>query len=249
MSIRRYGWSAILVAGLLSGASALQAQSAGDGFLFKPPRASWSFRGGYAVATASSDIFSFSTTQLTLRRRDFDAPTFGTDFAIRLTPRFDVVVGVSYAGEKAHSEFRDWVDQDNLPIQQTTNFVRVPLMASVKAYLTPRGRSIGKYAWVPSRYALYAGAGAGAMWYRFRQDGDFVDFQTLAVFPDQLQSQGWTPAAQGFLGLEFSLKTRLAVTVEGRYMLAKADLSRDFQGFDPIDLSGASATMGFAVRL
>jgi hypothetical protein len=208
----------------------------------------WVFRGGYALASASSDIFSFTTSQLTTTRHDFDAPTFGSDLAIRLNHRFDLFLGVSWAGEKTPSEFRDWVDQDNLPIQQTTNFVRVPVMAGVRAYLTPRGRTVGKYAWIPARYALYAGAGAGAMWYRFRQEGDFVDFQTLDVFPDRLQSEGWAPAAQGMLGLEFSLMTRLALSLEGRYVFAKADLSRDFSGFDPIDLSGASATMGLAVK-
>lgn len=248
MAIRAWGVGLLLGAPLLSGSAELRAQSAGAGFLFRQPRASLSFRGGYAVPSASSDIFSFTTSELTVRRRDFNALTFGTDLAIRLNHRFDVTLGVSYAGEKTPSEFRNWVDQNNLPIQQTTSFVRVPLIAGLKAYLTPRGRAVGKYAWIPAKYAVYAGVGAGAMWYRFRQDGDFVDFQTLDVFPDLLQSQGWTPAAQGMLGLELSLLTRLAVSVEGRYTQAKANLSKDFSGFDAIDLSGVSGTMGLVVR-
>lgn len=251
MNIRRFARSTGLVAVAAFswlGATSAEAQSGGAGFLFKHPRATFSFRGGYSLASASSDIFSFSTTQLTLQRRDFNALTLGADVGIRLNQRFDVTLGATYAGERTPSEFRDWVDQDNLPIQQTTRFVRVPVIAGLKAYLTPRGRSVGQYAWIPARYAVYAGVGAGAMWYRFRQDGDFVDFETLDVFSDRLQSQGWTPAAQGALGLEFSLMTRLALALEGRYTLAKADLGQDFSGFDPIDLSGASATMGLTVR-
>jgi hypothetical protein len=244
----RFGWFTSLLLGAVLIVPELQAQSGGDGFLFKHPHVTWSFRGGYAVPSASSDIFSFTTSQLTVARHDFDALTFGTDLAIRLSPRVDLFFGGSYAGEKTPSEFRNWVDQNNLPIQQTTSFVRLPLTAGLKAYLTPRGRSIGKYAWIPARYALYAGAGVGAMWYRFRQTGDFVDYQTLDVFPDQMESEGWAPTAQGLLGLEVSLMTRLAVSVEGRYTLARADLSKDFQGFNPIDLSGASATVGLAVR-
>src|SRR4051812_3428205 len=110
MTIHRTTWTAVLglAAALGTGTGTLQAQSSGDGFLFKPPRVTWSFRGGYALASASSDIFSFSTTQLTLRHRDFNAPTFGSDLAIRLTKRVDVTVGFSWAGEKAGSEFRNW---------------------------------------------------------------------------------------------------------------------------------------------
>ena len=148
MAIGRSGWRAGLAFAVASwaGASALRAQSAGDGFLFKQPRATLAVRGGYALASASSDIFSFTTNQLTIKRRDFSALTFGTDLAIRLNRRFDVTFSASYAGEKTPSEFRNWVDQNNLPIQQTTKFVRVPLIAGLKAYLTPRGRAIGKYA-------------------------------------------------------------------------------------------------------
>src|SRR5689334_20516710 len=141
----RSGWKAALVFTVASwgGATALPAQSGGSGFLFKQPHVSFSLRGGYALASASSDIFSFTTNELTVKRRDFNALTFGSDFAIRLNHRFDLTFSGSYAGEKTPSEFRNWVDQNNLPIQQTTNFVRVPLIAGLKAYLTPRGRSIG----------------------------------------------------------------------------------------------------------
>jgi hypothetical protein len=86
------------------------------------------------------------------------------------------------------------------------------------------------------------------MWYEFLQAGDFVDFQTLDVFPDRFESSGWAPAGQAMLGFELSLTTRLGLSAEARYTLAKARLSSDFQGFDPIDLSGASATMGVALR-
>ena len=51
------------------------------------------------------------------------------------------------------SEFRHWLDNNDLPIQQTTEFQRVPLTASLKMYLGPPGRSIGRFAWIPKRFA------------------------------------------------------------------------------------------------
>jgi hypothetical protein len=126
--------------------------------------------------------------------------------------------------------------------------MRVPVTASIKAYLSNSGRSVGHFAWIPSRYAPYVGAGGGAMWYRFRQEGDFIDFATSKVFTDAFMSQGWTPTAQAFVGTDVSLNPRFAVTAEGRYQWARSRLSTDFSQFQPIDLSGFALTAGLSIR-
>ena len=235
---------------LLLGARVAPAQSAGgDGFLFRPPIGSLTVRAGFDRALAGSDVFAFATDQLTLSRGDFGAFSVGADLAFSLRPRLDLALGAAYAGSRAPSEFRRFVDQDDRPIEQTTTLRRVPITATLKGYLAPRGRSIGRFAWLPARYAPYVGAGGGVMWSRFRQEGDFVDFDTNEVFADDLTSSHWTPTAHGVAGVDYSLGPRFAVTGEGRYTWARADLSDEyFAGFDPIDLSGVSATVGLSVR-
>lgn len=224
------------------------AQGTGDGFLFKTPAASLTLRAGFSRPTAGGDILSFVTNQLTLTRGDFNSLTLGLELGFPLPPEGELVFGVAYAGTSTRSEFRDWVDQNDLPIEQSTTFKRVPVTVTAKWYFTPRGRAIGRFAWVPARYAAYVGIGGGAMWYRFRQTGDFIDFTDNGVFRDTFNSSRWTKTAHALGGLDVSLGPRFFVTGEGRYTLAKAELSRDFIGFDPIDLSGFSATAGIAVR-
>jgi hypothetical protein len=227
-----------------------QAQSSGDGFLFSRPGAALTLHGGYAHANAGSDIFSFSTKNLTLGKGDFSGFDGGADLAVALSSRVDLAFGVDYTGRVAGSEYRDFVGTDNLPIQQTTRFQRVPVTANVKAYLTPRGRSIGKFAWIPAKLAPFVGAGGGAMWYRFSQSGEFVDFNTdnYDIFNNTLESSGWAPMAQGFVGADLTLTPRLALTGQAGYSWAKAQLSDQFVDFEPIDLSGPSATLGLTVR-
>ena len=232
---------------LLARPAAAQGAS-GDGFLFRRPVGSLTLRGGFDRALARSDVFSFATDQLTLSRGDFAAPSVGVDLAFSLRPRLDLALGVAYAASSAPSEFRDFVDQDDRPIEQTTTLRRVPITATLRAYLAPRGRSIGRFAWVPARYAPYVAVGGGAMWSRFRQAGDFIDFDTNDVVPEVLASTRWSPTAHGAAGVDYSLGPRFALTGEGRYSWARADLSDDFVGFDPIDLSGVSATVGLSVR-
>ena len=63
------------------------AQDAGNGFLFGAPTGSLTIRGGWAVASAKSDLFAFTTEQLTLNRRDFSSPSGDADLAFFVTPR------------------------------------------------------------------------------------------------------------------------------------------------------------------
>ena len=225
------------------------AQTSGDGFLFRRPTGSFSIHGGYALANAGSDIFSEATTQLTLDKRDFSGFSLGGDISYSMSPRLDLVFGGDYTFSKKDSEFRDWEDNNGEPIEQSTDFKRVPLTLSLKYYVRERGREVSQFAWIPTRYSPYVGIGGGATWYRFRQQGDFVDFEDLDVFYAEVQSSGWAPMGQALAGLDYTIGPWFALTGEGRYTLAKARLNPDdFEGFEKIDLSGFAGTVGFKVR-
>lgn len=249
MKITRRGLvaAAAVVGALLSPAGA-RAQGSGEGFLFSAPGAALVLRGGLASATANGDLYSFLTDQFTLNKGDFRAPSLGADFLVKVAPRVDLDFGVSYAGTKKQSEFRHFVGTDNLPIQQTTSLARVPINAGVRIYLTPRGREIGKYVWIPNKVVPYVGGGGGMMWYRLHQDGDFIDFNTNDVFADAFTSSGWTPSAHALAGLDYTLTPRLALNGEARYTWAKAQLGSDFTGFNGIDLADFGITLGLNVR-
>ena len=240
-------FSAALVVAALAVAMPAAAQD-GDGFLFRAPSGSWSFRGGFAMPNAGSDIFRFTENQLTVNHGDFSSVDLGADLAFALTPRLDLVFDIAYSGMGKESEFRNFVDNNNLPIQQHTSFSRVPLSVNVRYYLADRGRQIGRYAWVPARFTPYVGGGVGFLNYNFSQKGDFIDDSTLAVFPDAFVSNGWAPLAQAFAGVEYSLGSSWALRAEARYLTANAALSQDFEGFHRIDLSGFTTNVGFFVR-
>lgn len=242
--------AAVVAAGLVSAGAArpAAAQEGGEGFLFRAPVASVIVRGGWTNPAAGGDLFAFTREQLTVDRGDFGSTSFGADLALHVSPRVDLVLGGSFARSRAPSEFREWVDQDQAAIEQTTEFRRIPVTASARFYLTPRGRSVGRYAWVPARFAPYVGAGGGMTWYKFRQAGDFVDYETLDVFPDQLETNGRAATAHAMAGVDMTLTNHFGLTAEARYGVGRGPVGGDFQGFDRIDLSGATATVGLFVR-
>jgi len=223
----------------------------GKGFLFKRPIGSFSLRGGYALANAGSDVFSETTRQLTLDKRDFSAITWGGDVSFAASPRTDLVFDAGYSSTSKPSEFRDFTDNNDNPIQQSTKYRRVPISVGLKYYLADRGRSVGQFAYIPSKVAPFVSVGGGAMYYRFQQSGDFIDFNTanLEVFTSTLESSGWTPMAQGAAGMDYTIGPWLALTGEGRYQWARARLDPQvFEGFQKIDLSGFTGTVGFKLR-
>ena len=235
-------------AALLLAPGTIHAQGNGDGFLFQRPLGSFVVRGGFASTTTSGDLYSFLTDQFTLSKGDFRAPSIAADLLVRVAPRLDLDFGIGYSGTKKASEFRHFVDLNNLPIQQTTSLARIPMTLGARLYLAPPGRSVGKFAWIPTKVVPYVGAGGGVMGYRFRQTGDFIDFATTDVFPDAFESSGSTMTAHALAGVDYSLSPRLAINGEARYTWAKGRLSKDFTGFDGIDLSDIGITLGLNVR-
>jgi hypothetical protein len=167
---------------------------------------------------------------------------------IRASSRFDVVFDIYHASSSTFSEFQDWVDLDDLPIQQTTEFSRTSFALSGRYFLTDRGVTVSQFAWVPKNWSPYLGAGAGFLNYRYTQDGDFVDFETLDIFSARLTSEGTSFLAQGMAGIQYSFAPNWILTGEARYRWASAELESDYVGFEDIDLTGLQATFGIGVR-
>lgn len=213
-------------------------------FLFGSPRGSLGIRAGGEIAAGGSDVYDFFTGLLTLEKKDFNAALVGVDVGIAVHPRVDVVFGFELSQGGGPSEYRDYVDTDDLPITQDTRLRIVPMTGSLKLYLTPRGRRISQFAFVPAKLRVFAGGGGGLVWYELIQTGDFVDFVDLSIFTTTLRSSGLSVGAQAFGGVEVALGTRWFASFEGKYLWSKSDLGQDFVSFAPIDLSGTRISAG-----
>ncbi len=166
----RVALAAVLTLAQFAAVPMARAQDAGDGFLFYRPSGSWTLRAGYAMPNAGSDIFSFTSNNFTINRGDFSTFDIGGDLAFTMSSRIDLVFDISYSGMSRGSEYRNFVDNNQQPIQQTTSFQRTPITVNARYYLTDRGRQIGHYAWVPNSIVPYVGAGVGGDVLRFRAE-------------------------------------------------------------------------------
>lgn len=244
----------LLVVLALSCASPVVADPAGDAqpqptnptpdFLFGRPQGSIGIRTGWVLSRASGDWYDFVTQQLTLSHSDFNRPLVGAEGAVTVSRRVDIVFGFDYGQSTTNSEDRRYVDNNRLPIEQTTVLRQTDVAAGVKFALTPRGRQVSQLAWVPRSIVPYVRAGGGAVYFQVRQIGDFVDYVDRSVFSDVFEAKGWAPSAHVSGGVDLRLLRRMFLTLDGRYVWASGDLGRTWVDFDPIDLSGFKMTAG-----
>lgn len=243
-------WLAVLAVATLCAVGAEAQRTSGPGYLFGAPDGSVTLRLGYSRPSAGSDLFSYTTSNLSLSKADFGAIEVGADVGILQGDHLEWLFSVDVAKRSADSDYRHFIGSDGLPIVQATTFSRVPLMIGVRYWLRPQGTTVGKLAWVPSFWTPFIALQGGAMWYEFHQSGDFVNFSNgNAVFAGDLTSNGWTPVAAISAGAAFSLSPRFQLLTQARYVYANKTLGADFTGFQPIDLSGLSFTAGLSFRI
>ncbi len=238
----------------LSGLSVLQpralmGQDFDEGFMFHQPKATVSFNLGYGIPRAGSDLFAEVTDMFTLDKGDFQNVSLGGGVAFFVNERLDVALEFNFGRSSTWSEYVEFVDNDDLPIEQETQLMQVPFTVSGRYFLKERGRAIGNLSWIPTTWAPYIGAGGGKMLYKFEQTGDFVDFEDFSIFRYDYISEGWAWVGHVFGGVQWAISSNFIVSAEGRYSLADAELDRpDFVGYDPIDLAGFGGTIGFGIR-
>lgn len=220
----------------------------GQDFLFGSPVAQVTVRGGPVLHRANGDLFDFFTRELTLERGDFRAPALSGEFSIVAHPRVDLVLGLAHSEVRTRSEFRDWVDQDDLPIEQWTTLRTTPVSLSLRVYPLARGEAISRLAWVPARLTPYVGAGVGATWYHLLQEGDFIDMEDLSVFGDAFESRGQGRTGHVVAGASYWMTAKWGFNLDVRYTMGTAPLQDDFGDLREVDLSGAQAGLGLTLR-
>lgn len=255
----------LLVACLLTLAVPHTARAAGDGepqasqagppaglrtspdFLLQAPRAWMALRGSLAVPRAGGELFTFVTDQLTLGKADFRARGFAADVGIVLGRTVDLVIGTDVTSRSSASEYRRFVTASRAAIEQTTKLSQKQVSAGVRVSPLGRGRRISQYAFIPARFAPYAGAGLTTGYYTFSQVGQFVDFTDFGIFNDHFASDGWAAGPYVNGGVDVQLWKRLYLSVEGRYTWMHGALDADFSGFDGIDLTGFRGGTGINI--
>lgn len=215
-------------------------------FLFGRPRGFVAFKAGLLVPREQGDLFSFVREQLTVDKGDFRSGTAGGVLGVNVASRATLTFECEFSNAATDSESREYIGSDGLPIAQTTSLATQNLSVGVKIALLSPGRQISRFAWIPRAVVPYVGGGFGGAHYSIKQEGEFVDFNTLHIFEHEFTSSDWGAAGHAFGGVDWRFSRKGFVGIEGRYVWANASVGEEFLGFDGIDLAGFrfAATIG-----
>jgi opacity protein-like surface antigen len=141
-------------------------------------------------------------------------------------------------GRTLETSYRDFTDDFGGEIFQTLKVTIVPTGATLR--LVPGWRG---------SFQPYVGGGVDAVWYRYEQFGDFIDFfdPDLTVTGFSFLDEGWAFGVHVVAGVRIPINYDFAITAEGRYLWAETEMGGDFR-LNRIDLTGASVTLGLMVR-
>jgi hypothetical protein len=185
------------------------------------------------------NIFQDAKALFGATKSGWTGPFGGIEYSRRVSPHVELGLHVDGYGRRRETSYVDytWEDDDS-EIEQSLQVSAVPVGMSLRWFPTDTRRGIAPYLTV----------GADLVIWDYREEGDFIDFDTMDIGYDEFQSSGVTPGLHVAAGFRAPLGYDFALTGEARYLLAKkADMGGDFRVYS-IDLSGASATIGLLLR-
>ncbi len=185
--------------------------------------------------------FPGTTASLEFDIKKFRGWALFGEWNIGFTDRLEVGFGGSYYSRKVPSRYRDLehgLRPQQPDIEQNLGLRILPVTAIVR--FLPFGR--------PSDFQPYVGAGIGILAFRYSEIGEFVDPDTLEIFPAHLTKTGTTAGPILLGGIRMPLGGDIyAFTLEGRYQWGSGDTggaANEFLG-DKIDLGGGHLNFGF----
>ncbi len=177
---------------------------------------------------------------------DFDGWYGGIEYSMKVANNVELGFSVDGYGKSVDTSYRDYVRHNGDEIFQTLELDIIPVGVSLRFVPTSR----------KAKLAPYLAVGADAVFWQYKEFGDFVDFEDpeLPVIADSFQADGVQPGLHGAVGLRVALSPDFFLTAEGRYLWAPLEtMGDDFSPNAPglenqIDLSGFSVTVGLHIR-
>jgi hypothetical protein len=199
---------------------------------------SFSIRFGLLSPRGDSRLWAENVATFDYAVNDFNSLFGGVEFDVELNEFVDVAMGVDGYSRSVGSRYRDFVRDDGTEILQTVRLRVVPITFGVR--FLPAGKF--------HVLAPYVTGGLGLYPYEYREEGEFVDFDTAEIFGAVFYDRGVGTGAYAAAGLEASLTPGFLIFGEYRRHFVRAGHGGDFTSFGDFDLDAAQLSLGFTFR-
>ena len=188
---------------------------------------------GLFYPECNSDLWSTNFENLILQKSDFQSDQFFLEWETTINPILSVGFQIgSMTKPEVDSEYRDYTYSDGTSIGQALMYKVQPYELTFKIYP------------VKKRHLIFPYVGVAVGFYRvtYEQWGDFIDFDYGDTYEGDFLSKTTSLGGSGFVGIVLRPNRTIMIGIEGRYQHLKSRLSSEFEGFEPLDLSGVSVS-------
>jgi hypothetical protein len=168
----------------------------------------------------------------------FTAPTFGGEWLVGLSDKFDAGLGIGYYQRTVPAVDANFINANGNEVVADLKLRIVPFTATVR--------------WLPFGHRAplqpYLGGGVGVFAYRYSESGQFVDPTDQSIFSGSFVGTGSATGPVALGGVRAPIG-RTAVGFEVRYQYARGSLpaNQEFAGSE-IDLGGFNYLFTFNIR-
>lgn len=223
-----------------------------------------SFKFNYFVPRANSDLWTDEFDLMDFDKSSFHSTSMGFSYEYFLRQEISFLISIDSYSKKKRGDYMDYVgdtiDEEDwafdygsgFAVQHTFDISITSLQLSGK--LTPLGRR--------ERLIPYIGAGIGLYLWHLRIFGDWIVFSESELFYDSdiddyvigypiyfanaREDNKLSFGYHAFGGVMIPVTNRLSVDIEFKYNFVDGDLTEDFEGWEPFDLSSYQIALGIS---
>ena len=206
-------------------------------------RYAFSTYGGFRVLRVTSDLFAANEFDFGITEDDFRTGGFGFAFDFAVLSRVDISIGLDNGSAETFGSYLDLVYEDGGEIEHSARLAMTELSLGVRL------RLFGETA----RVRPYLIGGVSGAYYRYREIGEFVDFDTADIYYDEFEERSFLPGLFVGAGADVGVARlpdggRIELFGEFRYARAEGEHTEGFDGFGKLRLDRAGALFGIRVR-
>jgi opacity protein-like surface antigen len=221
-----------------------------------------SFRVGYFVPMAKSDLWQDEFFNMDFTKSNFQATGFSFSYEYFLSNQIGLVIGLDSYSKQKLGTYEGYVGEtidgwdyafdygEGFGVTHVFGTAITPIQVSIK--FSPLGR---RGAVIP-----YLGGGVGLYMWNVKLQGDMIDFTQFDWFydpnldedvpgyyidvVDAREDNKFSLGFHAFGGFMVPIANRVSIDAQFKYNMAKGDLTDAFQGFEPFDLSSYQILIG-----
>ena len=182
----------------------------------------------------NSDLWEINMENLALIKQDMQDVYYELEYEFFFNPILSLTFSVGQYDHEHYSQYTEFEYDDGSPIYQNLALSLTSIELNLKAY--PMGHR--------RVFSPYVGGGIGLNSWHYEQWGDFINFDDMTVSEGYADTKAYTLGFNARAGFIVKVRRSIGISFEARYLYLQGPLSSLFEGFEKLDMSGLTYSLG-----